>query len=86
MPPLYNTYGAKTLRSKFCKDKQNWTFDLDLLKTQLIWNFVFTTLLQPGINDLNLIIMRTWSWCPSKFYLLFFFLFFFKKSLGATTF
>lgn len=22
MPPLYNTYGAKTLHSKFCKDKQ----------------------------------------------------------------
>jgi hypothetical protein len=21
--PLYNAYGAKTLRSKFCKDKQN---------------------------------------------------------------
>jgi hypothetical protein len=31
MPPLYNTYGAKTLRSKFCKDKQ-----IDLPKVWLI--------------------------------------------------
>jgi len=49
MPPLYNAYGAKTLRSKFCKDKQNWTFNLDLLKTGLIWNSIFIAIwFQPG--------------------------------------
>jgi hypothetical protein len=30
--PLYNTYGAKTLRSKFCKDKHNWSSETGLLK------------------------------------------------------
>jgi hypothetical protein len=33
MPPLYNTYGAKTLQSKFCKDKQKLTSKTDLLTT-----------------------------------------------------
>jgi hypothetical protein len=32
MPPLYNTYRAKTLRSKFCKDKQNWSSETGLLE------------------------------------------------------
>jgi hypothetical protein len=31
---LYNAYRAKILRSKFCKDKQNWSFETGLLK---IW-------------------------------------------------
>jgi len=32
MPPNYNTYEAKTLSSKFCKDKQNWSSETSLLK------------------------------------------------------
>jgi hypothetical protein len=32
MPPNYNTYEAKTLSSKFCKDKQNWSSETGLLK------------------------------------------------------
>jgi len=32
MPPLYNTYGAGVLRSKFYKDKQNWTSETDLVE------------------------------------------------------
>ena len=35
MPPLYNTYEAKTLCSKFCKDKQNWSSEIGLLKLGL---------------------------------------------------
>jgi hypothetical protein len=35
MPPLYNTYKAKTLCSKFCKDKQNWSSEIGLLKLGL---------------------------------------------------
>jgi hypothetical protein len=38
MPSLYNTYGAKTLRSKFCKDKQNYISDTNLLKAWLTRN------------------------------------------------
>ena len=36
MPPLYNTYEAETLCSKFCKDKQNRTFETDLIEVWLI--------------------------------------------------
>jgi len=38
MPHVYNTYGAKTLCSKFCKDKYNYIFDTDLLKSWLTRN------------------------------------------------
>ena len=38
MPHVYNTYGAKTLCSKFCKGKYNYIFDTDLLKAWLTRN------------------------------------------------
>jgi len=65
MPPLYNTYEAKTLHNKFCKDKQNWSSKTNLLKTWLIWNSVFTTI--PFNRKLtiktmcNLVILRSRS-------------------------
>jgi len=83
MPPLYNAYGAKTLRSKFCKDKQNWTFNLDPLKIGLIWNSIFTVIwFQP----------RTWlSWEPdlgapiNSVFLFFFFLSFSSSSSSSSS-
>jgi hypothetical protein len=39
MAPLYNAYGAKILRSKFCKDKQNWSFETSLLEIWWTYNF-----------------------------------------------
>jgi len=45
MPSLYNTYGAGVLRSKFYKDKQNWTSETDLVEVWSIWNFFFTSIL-----------------------------------------
>jgi hypothetical protein len=32
LPPLYNAYRAKILRSKCCKDKQNWSSETGLLE------------------------------------------------------
>jgi len=80
MPPLYNAYGAKTLRSKFCKDKQNWTFNLDPLKIGLIWNSIFTVIwFQP----------RTWlSWEPdlgAPINSVFFFFFFLSFSSSSSS-
>ena len=68
MPPLYNAYGAEVLRSKFYKDKQNWSSETNLLKTWLIWNPVFTTI--PFNRKLtikttcNLVILRSRSSDP----------------------
>jgi hypothetical protein len=36
MPFFYNTYEAGVLRSKFNKDKQNWTSETDLVEAWLI--------------------------------------------------
>jgi hypothetical protein len=66
MPPLYNAYGAGVLRSKFYKDKPNWTPEIDLVEAWSIWNFVFTAiLLSPKKNyDQNLVISRSLSGDP----------------------
>jgi hypothetical protein len=37
-PLFYSAYGAKILRSKYCKDKQNWSSETGLLKIWLTWN------------------------------------------------
>jgi hypothetical protein len=62
-PPLYNAYEAKILRSKFCKDKQNWSFNTDFLKAWIIWSFVFATILFN--HELTIKTKQTWLfWDP----------------------
>jgi hypothetical protein len=44
MPPLYNAYGAAwVLRSKFYKDKQNWTSETDIVEAWSIWNCLYSS-------------------------------------------
>jgi hypothetical protein len=63
MPPLYNTYEAGVLRSKFNKDKQNWTSETDLVEAWLIWNSVFIAIpFNPKLTIktmFNLVILRS---------------------------
>jgi hypothetical protein len=48
MSPLYNTYEAKTLRSKLCKDKQNQL--LKLIFSKLGWSETLS-LQQPPLTQ-----------------------------------
>ena len=58
MPPLYNTYGAWILYSKFYKDKQNWTtvtkifgpLTLVILTWNSIWDPFWRSLLTKKIH------------------------------------
>ena len=59
MPPLYNTYGAWILRSKFYKDKQNWTPETDLVGARLLWNFVLTAILLNPKTMIKTVISRS---------------------------
>jgi len=67
-PPLYNAYKAKTLCSKFCKNKLNWTFKTDFLKAWLIWSSIFAANLfnqELTIKTVyNLVILRSRSGDP----------------------
>jgi len=63
--PSLQCLRSKDLRSKFCKDKQNW---IDLLKVWLIWNSVSISILfnlKLMIKTMcNLVILRSWSGDP----------------------
>jgi hypothetical protein len=65
MPPLYNAYGAAgVLRSKFYKDKQNWTSETDIVKAWSIWNCLYSNSPSTRNNDQNFVILRSQSGDP----------------------